>query len=785
MKTNNQKSSVLIVLCLLAMIMIMPLNLAYAADSQLLNGAGSPEDPYQITNADQLAAINNDLTAHYLLMNDIDLNNQEWTPLTIFDGSLDGDGFTIKGLSITSNQNFQGLFGELGSNGKLYNFTVEGSISGNNSVGAVVGYNNGLIEAVVNRATVTAAINGGGIVGYNLGTIKDSYNAGTVIGTSSNTGGVAGRNNSLIYDVYNDGLVKGSTSTGGVIGHNVGHLLNAYNIADIESDHYYVGGLVGQNDTGNASICNVYNSGTISSTSNYAPIGGVVGYHYNGKLINVYNRGNLSGTGFDAKIGGITGYVGISAYVEGAYWLESSALSGISQGNGYNNRINVLSFDSSGLLAEAIANDSTLLDVLNSGAAIYNATSPVIEAKVWIEQDDYPVFEGSVPEQPEITITGLTIKQEPIKKTYFILETIDLSGLEIVANLSDGSEKTIAHSDLSLSGFNSTQAELEQVITIKYGNHSAEFMVDILMPEPPKYRVQINLDGGNGQPSGDGEYAADETVTIIAGTKSGFTFSGWQVSGDIVQLQDASKSTTEFTMPASEVTIMATWTAISGGVSGGGGGGGGGGSGSGGGGSSDADNEENTEADDLATAINPEDTVQITDSDIALSEIPWPFIDVLTSDWFYEAVKYVFEQGLMQGVSDNEFAPQLAMNRAMMWTILARLEQVQTEGGDEWYSLARQWAMDSGVSDGHNPLDYLTREQLVTMLYRYSGNPLPTEGELNFSDADAISPWALDAMTWAVQVGIITGLTETTIEPQGTATRAQLATILMRFLTIE
>ena len=150
------------------------------------------------------------------------------------------------------------------------------------------------------------------------------------------------------------------------------------------------------------------------------------------------------------------------------------------------------------------------------------------------------------------------------------------------------------------------------------------------------------------------------------------------------------------------------------------------------------------------------------------------FVDVSVADWFVDAVKYVVRHSIMEGISDNEFAPLSTMSRAMVWTILARIDG-ETVTGAGWIDEALSWAMADGISDGTDPNGLVTREQFATMLYRYAGEPEVT-------DASSISDWAQDAMTWAVSNGIITGVTATTLEPQGTATRAQAAAMLMRFV---
>lgn len=156
------------------------------------------------------------------------------------------------------------------------------------------------------------------------------------------------------------------------------------------------------------------------------------------------------------------------------------------------------------------------------------------------------------------------------------------------------------------------------------------------------------------------------------------------------------------------------------------------------------------------------------------------FSDVPAGSWYYDAVAYVSENGLMNGVDAGTFDPNGTLTRAMVWTILARLEGVDTEGGASWYAKAQAWAMESGVSDGEDPMGAITREQLVTMLWRYSGAP-GVEFLLTAPDAGKISSWAMDAMRWAVSEGIIEGDETGAVNPTGSATRAEAAAIFMRF----
>lgn len=166
-----------------------------------------------------------------------------------------------------------------------------------------------------------------------------------------------------------------------------------------------------------------------------------------------------------------------------------------------------------------------------------------------------------------------------------------------------------------------------------------------------------------------------------------------------------------------------------------------------------------------------------------------PFADVKPGDWFYDAVAYVYANGLMDGTSATTFEPNANMTRAMVWAILARIDG-ETVTGANWIDTARAWAMAEGVSDGTDPNGLVTREQFATMLYRYAvakGYDVSI-GEstniLSYADFASISEYAIPAMQWACGSGIVTGVTDSTLAPQGTATRAQCAAMLMRFVEL-
>ena len=239
------------------------------------------------------------------------------------------------------------------------------------------------------------------------------------------------------------------------------------------------------------------------------------------------------------------------------------------------------------------------------------------------------------------------------------------------------------------------------------------------------------------------------TVTINVTPDEGYELDKLVVTdknGDTVKLTDKGSGTYTFKMPASKVTVEATFTQI---------------------------------------ATEPETL---------------PFTDVKTGDWFYEAVQYVYDKGMMTGVSADRFAPASTTTRGMIVTILYRLENEPAVSGGSaftdvesgaWYADAVAWAAANDIVNGTSattfaPNSPITREQMATMLYRfaqYKGMDAVTlqENLTGYPDGDQVSDYAIPAMNWAVGQGLIAGMENGTLVPQGSATRAQVATILMRF----
>lgn len=182
----------------------------------------------------------------------------------------------------------------------------------------------------------------------------------------------------------------------------------------------------------------------------------------------------------------------------------------------------------------------------------------------------------------------------------------------------------------------------------------------------------------------------------------------------------------------------------------------------------------------VVLTVSDGDTIKVVDNSKSFS-------DVSSTYWGADAVDFVTSRELFNGTSASTFSPNSAMDRAMIVTVLARFAGVDTSTGSTWYEAGVQWAKSTGISDGSDLTGSVTREQLATMLYRYAqsqGLGFTGTGafSLDYADADQVSEYAYEAMCWMTMNGIFDGVGDNMLAPAGTATRAQVATILMRFI---
>lgn len=182
-------------------------------------------------------------------------------------------------------------------------------------------------------------------------------------------------------------------------------------------------------------------------------------------------------------------------------------------------------------------------------------------------------------------------------------------------------------------------------------------------------------------------------------------------------------------------------------------------------------------------------------------EVPFPFVDVSKTDWFYNDVKYVWQHDIMNGVSDTKFAPETSMTRAMFVTVLYRLEGSPDVTGMatppftdigaknfDWAYNAIVWAYNTGVTKGTSATTFapgvaISRQEIVTMFYRYAGSPA-VSGSPIFGDSSVISSWARNAVQWAKSFGVVNGYPNGNFGPVDATTRGQMAAMIHRYMQL-
>lgn len=334
----------------------------------------------------------------------------------------------------------------------------------------------------------------------------------------------------------------------------------------------------------------------------------------------------------------------------------------------------------------------------------------------------------------------------------------------------------------------------------------------------------VTVNDSYAENSGSGEYSEGETVKIKAGERSGYKFSGW-TTDDSVKFADSKSAETTFTMPSKAVTVTANWTKSSGG------------NGGGGGNVRYTVSFETNGGNDIASKTvtrnsvikEPETPIKdgfdfegwYTDKGLKTKydftekvtknftlyakwtekdngEWKNPFTDVKENDWFYDSVKYVYENDLMKGISNTEFAPDSDVTRAMFVTVIYRMENEPQTGkcaftdveSGSYYENAVAWTNENGIVSGISedcfaPNEPITREQMAAIIYRYAafkGYDITTSSNTSYTDNDNISDYAKDAVIWAAEKYVMTGNTDGSFAPKANTTRAQVASVFMRMV---
>ena len=680
------------------------------------------------------------------------------------------------------------------------NFTINGGIVTATTGEAQLSYGIRGGTLTINSGTVTATAGNAvrtGTYSYSFGLCAQDniiINSGTVTATAGNAG--SGTNNcSSGFFAYDNLTISGGDVTG--IG-GTGELSCGIGCNDILT---ITGGTVvgkggplagtniqysaGVNGMGEVKI----SGGTVTGTGGDTEAGDSFGIctgdttSYNVVTVSIKDA-TVTATGGTATNGKSSGISATNTGADVKVTIENAAVTatGGSAGTG-----------SYGILAETTGTDKSA-DVTINGHSVVRLNTTGDHAET-IHGTTVNRNSGIVFENGEGTVYGTVTLQEDL--TVAAGETLTIPE-DATLTIPDGTTLTIGQGGTLTGNVN--------------GN-------------PVIYAVTVLTDG-NGTASASEIYAtANDTVTLTATPNSGYHFERWEVvSGGVTVENNA------FTMPAQPVTVKAIFDRNSSGSS-----------------SytittpdaehgtvaaspsrassgttvtitvtpdegyelgelivTDANGDEVDLTRESATKYTfemPRSRVTVAASFVESAPEPLPFDDVDDGDWFADAVRFVYENGMMNGTGDTTFAPDATTSRSMIVTILYRLEgepvvddamDFSDVAGDAWYTDAVRWAAGEGIVGGYgNGLfgsdDAVTREQLAAILYRYAvykGYDVSIGEDTNllsYDDFEDLSEYAIPAMQWACGTGIVNGTSESTLTPQGEAERAQVAAMLMRF----
>ena len=757
-------------------------------------GKGTEGSPYEITSKEELywfaGLVNGTLegerqntAACAILTEDITLNKDvlnadgnlnsgtftEWTPIgsknNPYTGTFDGNEKTISGLYIDSEDRLVGLFGYIGNGATVKNVGIVDSyinFSGDYAGGGVCGYNyGGTITNCYNTGTVSgtsaSSINYvGGICGQNMnnGKIENCYNTGIVSSSGFFAGGVCGYNDEgEISNCYNTGNVSGSYVAGGVCGISSGTVENCYNTGTVSGE--YAGGVCGYN-MNNGTIENCYNTGNVSGRN----AGGVCGYNSNnGTIENCYNTGTVSGEyaggvcGYNRSTvencyntvivsgtyaGGVCGW-NLGGTVENCYYLEGLAETGVGSGSGTLTDIEEKSRSqfSSGEVAWLLQNGQ--------------------EEQVWgqkIGVDSYPKFSDS--ENEKVLKAAFMNSDAEIQVAYANYNTA-LTEPEFVVAEDEKIDGWYENGDFSGNAWN-------------FENGIVQDITLYVKISKIQYNVTLKADG-DGAVSGGGIYVHGTEVTVTADPDSGFRFVRWEENGtevsDEAEYTFIIKGDRELTAVFERRSSGGSYSLPEG-----------------------IDRDEPKDEPEEEPEVEP---------DTPGTDIFTDFSDVPAEAWYSEAVDYATENGIMNGVGGNRFEPETELKREMLAVILWNMTDNPEPNGiapfldvtsDKYYAKAIAWANENGVMYGYGEEfgvgEAVTREDFAAILYRYAAfkGYDTTKGGMairEFIDFDQIADYAVEALGWAVNSGIISGMGDGTVSPKTSTYRGQAAVMLMKF----
>ena len=758
-------------------------------------------------------------------------NFTQWTPIgdysKLYTGTFDGAGYSISGLYIDSDVKYAGLFGYIGTNGTVKNLALADSSINSSSeysyVGGICGVNNGSITSCSNNGDVTGSGDSstvGGICGWNGGRIENCSNSGDVSdsGFNSEVGGICGQNWGSITTCSNSGAVGDGSYVGGICGDNWGTITNCYWLSGTAGEGIGSGG--GEATKKNAED---YATGEVAWLLNQwqgnAEVDGKVwavgkdGYPVlNGKSDNIVVKltfdtntgkeeeqpiiryGNVGDALPKVTLPEITGYTFAGWYNDAdcsgeqvtkipddatgdktyyAKWTANVYTVTLNTNNGTINSGDVTSYTYG--IGATLPTDVTRSGYTFDGWYDNDALSgePVTTisanatgdqtywAKWTAKQTPPPTIPPTVSEEtidaiadaaPGETVTvDLSSGSTTLDKEVF--ETLAGKDVTLVVDLGDDVSWTVNGMDIPE---DTDFTDIDLGVTM----NSDGIPVDIINAITGEHgSVQVEL-------AHNGAFGFTMTLTAPLGEENAGLWANlyhFKVNdgeagreGPLGDNEEAGEMTFETAAPIGD----------DGSVS-------------------------------LAFSHASQYAIVIDDHNHGV--VTLPFTDVSEDDWFYDPVCYVYSQGLMTGTSATTFEPNTPLSRAMLVAVLHRLEgSPAVSGGDftdvadgDWYAQAVNWAASVGVVNGFDdgtfqPNTAITREQLAAILMNYAqykGQDVSARATLDtYNDATAISSWANDVMSWAVAEGLLTGVTNDQLQPQGNATRAQVAAILQRFL---
>lgn len=710
-------------------------------------GLGTEADPYQIAGAYHLHNVRYFLNDCFILMEDVDLDpdligdafwydsDMGWKAIgsndlteDTFTGDFEGNGKKISNMTITFSDpsgyspGYVGLFGYVNTSASIRNLGVESfSISSTSSSGS-----------------------GGGLAASLYGTVDHCYATGSISIGSNTAGGLVGSNN---------------TAT----------ITNSWADVDIQSTGWnYVGGLTGFN---NGTIRNCAATGNIQAGSG-PRAGGLTGNNYaytsEADIQNCYAAGDVSGSGW-GYVGAFYGenyetYPGTA--FEACYWNEDAAIVATVDG-GYSPSVHGSSA-SCLAVASSYMKSQAFVDALNAGLpdqTEYDQWAIVPELNggypiPWVR----PTGDSTAPEVSDRTITASGLTKNSVTLSWNGAADDVTDGPDLLYGIYRSSSDNL-----------STVSEIEENGTFLTGFSPINtYTASGLNPGTTYYfNVIVKDEAGNKT-----AYQTKNVATLSAGGGGGTTAVYYAIT--------AMAGSGGSIAPAGTISVQANQSQAY----------------------SITPDPGFAIGDVLVDGVSVGPVARYEFADMAgdhriearFQPAEARFTDVDRTLWYREGIDFVLAKGLFAGTSKTTFEPNAHMTRAMLVTVLWRLEnepdaasagRFKDVADGAWYAEAVAWAAENNLVSGYNenafgPLDPVTREQIAAVMNRYSrykGYDLSAKADLSaFKDAGNTSGWARSAMEWAVAEGLIKGVSGAGLDPSGFATRAQVATILMRFI---